>query len=444
MIRRLKLFWKLSLIAALIPISVGAGMAVSLHGARQLEADYDTRYGFMRTSIQMLDEADTRREALEGHLQELAQPDLSPERRMLLVQRIRENGRAMATLAQDKKEWLAGHESNTRAQEAIEWMVSRFLLMGLLLSLAGILVAWGLSRLIARPLEGLIRLTSGVSRGQLETLKGEAWARTDPYARDEVGTLLRTTWDMVTRWTEVSSEMHVTASELVETASTMSSHAQAVVSVATEHAAHIYDLWPSGLIHALHHSATEAAENCRGLEAVSHEGVCAVDSIQHCVSQTVAAMEAMVSKDSLIEELASQTNLLALKATTGLTCAGDHDRDFARVTHEVRKLGELCQTTVQGIRAQATSSMELAVRSAQALEDLWHFIKAFERDSRQVAGSLRGYVMCTSQLNLETSELAKTADRTVEASERLAAAAEQLVLGAQSMQQGTAGGTSSS
>jgi hypothetical protein len=47
----------------------------------------------------------------------------------------------MATLAQDRKEWLAGRESNTRAQEAIEWMVSRFLLMGLLLSLAGILVA---------------------------------------------------------------------------------------------------------------------------------------------------------------------------------------------------------------------------------------------------------------------------------------------------------------
>ena len=53
MIRRLKLFWKLSLIAALIPISVVAGMAVSLQGASQLEAEYDTLYRFMRTSIQV-------------------------------------------------------------------------------------------------------------------------------------------------------------------------------------------------------------------------------------------------------------------------------------------------------------------------------------------------------------------------------------------------------
>jgi methyl-accepting chemotaxis protein len=227
MIRRLKLFWKLSLLAALIPLSVGVGMAVSLHGVRQLGAEYDNLYGLMRLPLMALDEANTRREALEGDLWEMARPDLSSEQRMLLVQRIRENDRAMAT-----------HESNTRAQAVIDRTVSRFLLTGLLLSLIGILVAWGLSRRIARPLEGLIRLPSGLSQDEFEMLM---------------------------------SELRESVHMLVDISSLMSSHAREVAAGSAEVAAHIDDILP-GLINVLHGAATQTAEQCRQLEQLALQG----------------------------------------------------------------------------------------------------------------------------------------------------------------------------
>jgi methyl-accepting chemotaxis protein len=367
MIRRLKLFWKLSLLAVLIPLTVGVGLAVSLHGARQLEAEYDKLHGFMFLPIMALDEANTRREALEEVLQELTRPDLSPERRMLLVQRIRENDRAMATLAQHRKEWLdtlsadfaAGLESNTRAQAATERMVSRFLLMGLLLSLAGIMAAWGLSRLIARPLESLIRLTSGVSRGELETLKDEAWAQPDPPG---------------TRWGEQMALQ----------------------------------------------GAQDAERSSQG------------------VFQAVAAMKDMASRVSLLEELASQTDLLALNATLEAMRAGEHGRGFAVVAHEVHKLGKCSQTAAQGIRELAASSVELAERYGQALLEREPSIREATRFAQQLAQFGRRHAEGTSQLYNEIAHLGYTASDTVKLSEALAALSEPLASCAQTLRQLTA------
>ncbi|HLL00443.1 MAG TPA: methyl-accepting chemotaxis protein [Myxococcaceae bacterium] len=107
MIRRLKLFWKLSLIAVLIPLAVGVGMFVSLQETGKLKHEYDNLYGFMLIPIMALDEANARREVLAGSLRELSRPDLTVERRRVLVQRIHEHDAAIvSTVARYKKEWV--------------------------------------------------------------------------------------------------------------------------------------------------------------------------------------------------------------------------------------------------------------------------------------------------------------------------------------------------
>ncbi len=549
MIRRLKLFWKLSLIAMLIPISIGVGMLVSLHGTRKLKSEYDKLYGIMLIPLMELDEANTRREALVGGLRELTRPDLTPERRMLLSQQIRENDRAMAAaLAQYRKEWLttlsadftaslealglqmegseavklfewsydayvplrdqllegtpvemAGFDtqlanmkaamsslvainrkfadlSNTSAQAALERMLSQLQQTGLLLSLAGIGVAWGLSRLIVRPLESLTRLISRVSRGEFETLKDEAWEQPDPHARDEVGTLLRTAWDMVgstermavaasaiaegdltvrieprsekdvlgtalshmvTRLTQSISEVRSGAHELVGASSEVSSFSQRVVHIATEQGMAVADI-SAGLVRGLGYSATQAAEHCRQLEQMALQGAQDAESSSQVVFQAVAAMKDLASKVSIIEELASQTNLLALSATIEATRAGEHGRGFAVVAREVRKLAERSQTAAQGLGELAASSMELAERSGQLLRELVPSIRKTTVLAQQMAEISRFYAASMSNMGGAMDHLGSLAEDTAKASVELAAAAGQLASSAKALQQLTA------
>jgi methyl-accepting chemotaxis protein len=107
MLRRLKLFWKLTLIAVLIPVSVGAMMFMALRGTGTLQAEYDTLYGLMHLPIMALQEADTRREALSGDLRLLAHLPPKAPKRDEVVTRVREHEKALLDVIQKyKKEWI--------------------------------------------------------------------------------------------------------------------------------------------------------------------------------------------------------------------------------------------------------------------------------------------------------------------------------------------------
>jgi methyl-accepting chemotaxis protein len=548
MIRRLKLFWKLSLLALLIPITAGVGMWVSLQGAKRLKYEYDNLYSFMLIPIMALDEANMRRESLEGDLRELTRADLTPERRIVLVQQIRDDDRAMAaTLARYKREWIttvspeftaalaelgqqglqkeeakalelfdSSYEeyaplrdqllggspafltalntrlgqmnqamtalvainrrfadlSNTSAQTAIERLITHFERTGLLLSLAGIAIAWGLSRLIVRPLKSLNRLTLRVSRGEVEALKDDVWETPDPKAQDEIGILLRTTWDMVastqqmasaassiaqgdltvrivprsehdvlgnalsrmvTRLTEVISEVRSGANALVAASAQVSASSQGLSGSASEQASAVEE--GSASVEELGATITRNAEHCREVERMAIQGAEDAESSSQVVFQAVEAMKDIASKVSIIEEMAYQTNLLALNATIEAARAGEHGRGFAVVANEVRKLAERSQTAAKGIGELATSSMGLAERSGQVLRTLVPSIRKTAVLVQQVAVASREQATGVEQLQAGMEQTNQVTQANVVASEELAVTSAELAAQAESLQQ---------
>lgn len=107
MVRRLKLFWKLALIAVLIPASVLVLLIVALRGTWAFQSEYDTLYGFMLLPITELERANARREALAGELRLLSRAPLPAEERAARVERMRGHEQALLTFIERyKKEWI--------------------------------------------------------------------------------------------------------------------------------------------------------------------------------------------------------------------------------------------------------------------------------------------------------------------------------------------------
>jgi methyl-accepting chemotaxis protein len=112
MVRRLKLFWKLALIAVLTPVSVLLVVLVALRGTWALQAEYDSLYGRRFTSVMALEDANTHREAMSGELRLMAWSTLPPQEQATRVTRVREHEKALLDfITQYKKEWITAADA---------------------------------------------------------------------------------------------------------------------------------------------------------------------------------------------------------------------------------------------------------------------------------------------------------------------------------------------
>ncbi|WNG61613.1 HAMP domain-containing protein [Archangium gephyra] len=311
--------------------------------------------------------------------------------------------------------------SNDTHERARRWIFS---VLGVCLAVS-VLFCFFVARSISLPLARAVVVADRIAGGDLDVRIGE----TD---RDETGRLLASMRGMMHRLAEVIGEVREGANALAAASSQLAVSSQSLAQTTSEQASSVEE--STSNLTQMTASITQNQEHGRQMERMAMKGARDAEESGRAVKETVGAMGSITEKISIIEEIAYQTNLLALNAAIEAARAGEQGKGFAVVATEVRKLAERSRTAAREISGLATSSVKVATRSGQLLEELVPNIRKTAELVQEVVVASAEQATGVNQMGKAMGYVDEVTQRNASASEELASTAEELSAQAEALQ----------
>ncbi len=291
-------------------------------------------------------------------------------------------------------------------------------------------------------------------------------ARCDARERDEIGAMGTRFNQMIEAMCGMISTILQSAHQLAAASTQMRATAEQIATASEEVAGQTHGVATAG--EKMSNTSNDIARNCCMAADVSRQSMQSATSGAQVVNETISGMsiiaervrrasgsiEALGSRSEqigaiigTIEDIADQTNLLALNAAIEAARAGEQGRGFAVVADEVRALAE--RTTkatheigemikaIQSETREAVKIMEEGVaevekgavssrKSGQALEDILARINEVSMQINQIATAAEEQFATTSEVAFNIQQITEVVHQTARGAGETSSAAAQL------------------
>jgi methyl-accepting chemotaxis protein len=343
------------------------------------------------------------------------------------------------------------------------WIIGSIIACAAAAILLGLFIAGAISAPIRRLAEEANKVAAGDLRVQLvQGSTDEIGQMTGAFA-----TMIDNLRSMISKIEEASSRVAATSGEVYSTSEQMATGAEEVASQAGTVATAGEEMSAtSGDIAQNCQMAAESADRANRSAAsgahVVEDTVQCMYKIAEQVNTTSKTVESLGSRSDqigqivgTIEDIADQTNLLALNAAIEAARAGEQGRGFAVVADEVRALAE--RTTratreigemIKAIQTEtkgAVAAMEKGVKevengtieagkSGEAISDIIEQIGALQAQVNQIATAAEEQTATTSEISSNMMQITEVVQQTARGAHESAAAASQLNVVAEELQ----------
>ncbi|GGH41679.1 methyl-accepting chemotaxis protein [Paenibacillus silvae] len=348
-------------------------------------------------------------------------------------------------------------QNNAKSEQAYSNALTVTIVLVVGSVLFSILIGVIISRSISRPLMAMLDLATEVAGGNL-TLKS------DISSKDEVGQLAVALNRMVDNLKMLINNIVMNSQSVAASSEQISASTQEIASTSTSQsseAGNISELFKelSLAINSVAASAEEAAELSNDTVKTAREG-------GHVVQTSLEGMQAVnmkmakLEEDSrkigdiieVIDDIAEQTNLLALNAAIEAARAGEQGRGFAVVADEVRKLAErsgeatkeittiikvMQENTKQSVQAVA-DSVEQSSKTGAAFDQIIEMVNNSSQKVNEIAAACEEEAAQAAEVMSSVESISASSEESAAASEETAATCQSLAHLAEELAQSAA------
>lgn len=256
--------------------------------------------------------------------------------------------------------------------------------------------------------------------------------------KDEIGQLLDAMSNMVERWRNVVNEVKAASDNIASAGHQLSASAEqmsrgsseqasraAQVATATEEMSQtVVDIARNAS--SIASSSAETLKLAREGEVIVHKSVNEVREIAQTVDESARFVRSLGERSkhigeivNVINDIADQTNLLALNAAIEAARAGEQGRGFAVVADEVRKLAERTANATSEISDMIKAIKDEVFRAVDSMENASAKVSAGVELSSQAGSALEVIVKKADELQVMVQQIAS-------ATEEMSATAEEV------------------
>ena len=180
-------------------------------------------------------------------------------------------------------------------------------------------------------------------------------------------------------------------------------------------------------------NSTQADELANKAQHAAEEGGVIVGRLNETVHGISGASDQISKIIKVIEEIAFQTNLLALNAAVEAARAGEHGKGFAVVADEVRNLAQRAAGAAGEITDLIANSRQRSEEGVKVAGDVGEAFSTILADVQNVSDLIRGIAQASQQqaqgveqVNTAVSQMDKVTQQNAAAAEESASASEEL------------------